>query len=276
MFRVGQNESALLSRLVLNEKFKNFVTDLIGTSSIVARKIIIMVLNIRFAALIAFCFLTLLIHPVMAEDGKIRWSLTVVTLDGVDQYQKAEIPVKEAVSFIEARTRLVFDVKYVSEYGSRELTPYATGPDYDGDGIGDEFAYLMMGWNLSDSVQASLPLSTSYLFLYSLNGYRPLQAGSAVPLEYGIFKGGKNRPYASAPTDQWWYENEPYEGFRSRAAQILTHEIINTIQAKIETAPYNCRQLLATTPGLNATEYESERLLQLDKTCYKKLGDNAN
>src|SRR4051812_46583445 len=37
----------------------------------------------------------------VAKDGKIPWSLTVVVMDGVDQRSKAEVPVSEAVSFIE-------------------------------------------------------------------------------------------------------------------------------------------------------------------------------
>jgi hypothetical protein len=239
-----------------------------------------MISKIRIVALAALLS-TLLMRPTMADDGsraddsKVKWDLTVVLMDGVDPYREVEIPVKEAVSFIEARTRLKFNVEYVSEYSSHELTPYAVGPDYDGDGKGDEVAYLMMGWNIRGSVIESLPVSSSYLFLYRLNGYRPLQAGSALGLDYGIVKGGKSRPYASVPTDQWWYVNEPYEGFDSRAAQILTHEIINTIQGKIEAAPYRCRMLTATL-GLPATQYESERLQKLSERCYDKLGANAN
>ena len=209
------------------------------------------------------------------DDGKVSWGLTVVLLDGVDRYQQAEIPIEEATAFIEARTRLVFDVKYVTDFSSHELTPYVVGDDWDGDGKGDERAYLMMAWNLPKSVIKSLPVSSSYLFLYKLNGYRPLQAGSAVGLDYGIRVGGKRRPYATVATDQWWYVNEPHEEFQSRAAQILTHEIINTIQGKIEAAPYRCQQLTATL-GLPAPQYESERLLKLNNTCYAKLGRNAN
>ncbi len=238
-----------------------------------------MLSNIIYLAFTAFCVTALLTGSANADDlpnpDRIRWGLTVVVMDGTDPYEQAEIPVKEAVSFIEARTRLSFDVQYVPEYSSHELTPYLVGPDSDGDGKGDEVAYLMMGWNLSRSLIRSLPVSSSYLFLYRLNGYRPLQGGSAVGLEYGIRKGGKRRPYATAPTDQWWYVNEPHEGFESRAAQILTHELINTIQGKIEAAPYRCRPLTAT-PGLPALQYESERLLKLTDACYNKLGKNAN
>ncbi len=240
-----------------------------------------MVSYIRFFLMVVLSLSTLLMQSAMAaggatvNDGKVPWGLTVVIMDGVDQYQQAEIPVKEATAFIEARTRLVFDVEYVTEFSAHELTPYAVGDDYDGDGKGDERAYLMMGWNLPRSVIRSLPVSSSYLFLYKLNGYRPLQAGSAVGLDYGIRTGKKRRPYATVATDQWWYVNEPHEDFQSRAAQILTHEIINTIQGKIEAAPYRCQPLTATF-GLPATQFESERLLKLNDSCYAKLGNNAN
>ena len=94
-------------------------------------------------------------------------------------------------------------------------------------------------------------------------------------MKYGIRNGGKRRTYATAPTDQWWCVNEPHEGFESRAAQVLTHEIINTIQGKIEAPPYRCQPLTATV-GRPALDYESERLLNLSDACYTKLGKNAN
>ena len=171
-----------------------------------------MTLFTRFFILVVLSFSTVLTHSAQTngangDDGKVSWGLTVVLMDGVDKYQQAEIPVEEATAFIEARTRLVFDVKYVTEFSSHELTPYAVGDDLDGDGKGDERAYLMMGWNLPKSVIRSLPVSSSYLFLYKLNGYRPLQAGSAVGLDFGIRTGGKPRPGSSGqglPAPRLW------------------------------------------------------------------------
>jgi hypothetical protein len=212
---------------------------------------------------------------VSSDNVSVPWGLTVVLLGPMDPVQHAEIPVKEAISFIEARTRLVFDVQYVAGYPTYDYTPYRFGPDIDGDGAGDDVAYLMMGWNISTSVIDSLPVTSSYLFLHTMNGLRPLQAGSALGVDYGIWKGGKPRPYSSVPTDQWWYVNEPYGGFASRAAQILTHEIINTIQGRIEAAPYHCPQLTATW-GLAPAQFESERLLKLNDACYEKLGNNPD
>jgi len=194
-------------------------------------------------------------------------------MDGTNQAEQAEIPVKEAVAFIEARSRFVFTVKYVASNAKHGYTPYRIGEDKNRGKIPDDTAYAMMGWNIPKRAITTLPVSTSYLFLYKLKGKKPVQAGSALPLTFGLMKGGKPRPYATVPVDMWWYVNTPQQGFKSWAAQILTHEINNTIQAKIEAAPYKCKQLLATqgTPG---NVYEAERLTKLTDKCYAKLGKN--
>jgi len=208
------------------------------------------------------------------KNTRVPWKLAVVLVGPIDSTQHVEIPLKEAIEFIESRTRLVFEVQYVMTYSGHNYTPYRFGKDLDGDGVGDQVAYLMMQWNMPKDVLDSLPVTSPYLFLVTMEGLRPLQAGSALGIDYGIWKGGKPRPYAAVPTDQWWYVNQPYEGFSSRAAQILTHELINTIQGKIEAAPYYCRTL--TGESKRATEYEAQRLLKLDDRCYEKLGTNAD
>jgi hypothetical protein len=100
-----------------------------------------------------------------------------------------------------------------------------------------------------------------------------VQAGSALGLEWGLRKGGKLRPYATVPVDQWYYQNTPQQGFRNWSAQILAHELINTLQAKLEAKPYNCPQLTGTQ-GATATKYEGERLTKITDACYQKLGEN--
>ena len=104
----------------------------------------------------------------------------------------------------------------------------------------------MMGWDLPRRFVRNLPVSTSYIFLYKMNGRRPAQAGSALGLDFGLIIGGRPRPYATVPTDMHWFVNTPNQGFNSWAAQIVTHEIINTIQAKLEARPYRCGQLTGT------------------------------
>jgi hypothetical protein len=72
-----------------------------------------------------------------------------------------------------------------------------------------------------------------------------------------------------------WFINEPNQGFKSCAAQILAHEIINTIQAKVEARPFRCGQLKGT-PGVRGDIHETERLKSLTDRCYTKLGRNAD
>lgn len=197
---------------------------------------------------------------------KVPWKLTVVVMDGNDQSEQAEVPASEAIEFIEAHSRFKFEVEYVTASSYHEFTPY------DGE---DMTRYAMMAWNIPDNLIESLPVSSSYLFLYKLYWNEPAQAGSALGLDFGIIKGGKPRPYATVPTDQRWYVNTPNQGFKSWAAQVLAHEIINTIQAKIEAAPYKCGQMVGTH-GARGDEYESQRLASLPDACYDKLGDNAD
>jgi hypothetical protein len=205
------------------------------------------------------------------ENKTIPWKLTVIIMDGIDKHQKAEIPVKEAVAFIEARTRFVFEVEYVTVSGIHGYTPYKVQPDPRRKKT--DTVYAMMGWNVPQSVINSLPVSTSYLFLYRLYGRKPAQAGSALGMDFGLIKGGKPRTYATVPVDEWWYQNTPKQGFRNWSAQVLTHELINTIQGKLEARPYRCPTLSAT-PGLPANKYESERLTKITDVCYAKLGKN--
>ena len=204
------------------------------------------------------------IKPV--PGAKVLWSLTVVVMDGSDMNEHAVIPVTEAVEFIEARTRFDFNVTYVVTDVAHGFTAYET----------DRTRYVMLAaGDIPDNYIQTLPVSTSYLFLYKLGDKEAAQAGSAMAIEYGLNIAGKLRPYATAPTDQWWYVNTPSQGFRSWAAQILTHEIINTIQAKVEAPPYNCGQLTGT-PGVACDIHESERLEKLTDKIYEALGANED
>lgn len=198
---------------------------------------------------------------------KIPWKLTVVVLDGADRVEKAEIPIREAVAFIEQRSRFVFEVDFVESTVQHGYTPY---PMPRVKGKKREFAYAMMGWNLPRRFVRNLPVSTSYIFLYKMNGRRPAQAGSALGLDFGLIIGGRPRPYATVPTDMHWYVNTPNQGFKSWAAQILAHEIINTIQAKLEARPYRCGQLTGT-PGVPGNQHESERLTGISEKCYGRI-----
>ena len=60
------------------------------------------------------------------------------------------------------------------------------------------------------------------MLLWDTAGNPPLQAGGTWGVSEGVFKGGLSRPYITIPVDPWWFNNEPFEGFSSRAAQIMT------------------------------------------------------
>ncbi len=203
-------------------------------------------------------------------NAKIPWRLTVVILDGIDAVEKAEIPVNEAIAFIEQRSRFSFEVDYVVSSVRHGYTPYRM-PRVKGKR--PEFAYAMMGWNLPRRFVRNLPVSTSYIFLYKMNGRRPAQAGSALGLDFGLIIGGRPRPYATVPTDMHWFVNTPNQGFNSWAAQILAHEIINTLQAKLEARPYRCGQLIGT-PGVRSDQHEGERLASISEKCYSRITRN--
>ena len=128
----------------------------------------------------------------------------------------------------------------------------------------------MMGWNIPAEFIQTLPVSTTYLFLYKLGELEAAQAGSSLGMDYGLMIGGKPRVYATAPTDQRWYINVPNQGFRRWAAQILTLEIVNTIQGTVEAPPFNCGQLTGT-PDIRSDLHEAGRLTKLTDACYEKL-----
>jgi hypothetical protein len=200
-------------------------------------------------------------RPKLVPGAKITWKLTVVVMDGTDLEDKAKTPVTEAVKFIEARTRFKFIVDYIETDVKHDVTPYPNG---------DMVSYAMLGWNIPEGFIQTLPVSTTYLFLYKLYDKEAAQAGSALGMDFGLKIGGKARVYATAPTDQRWFINVPNQGFQSWAAQILTHEIVNTIQGTVEAPPYNCGQLTGT-PGISSDLHESERLSRLTDACYEKL-----
>jgi hypothetical protein len=189
-------------------------------------------------------------------------------LDGIDRREKYSIPVKEAVGFVSSYSR--FKVQF-------------SGEDFDiphtytfyNCAAGPQQCVTVNKWDLDPSIWDSVPTRDFYMLLWDTAGNLPLQAGGTWGVADGVYKGASNRPYITIPVDPWWFNNEPFEGFNSRAAQIMTHEIINAINAKLEVEPYNCSPLVAD-PGITyASDYEASRLSKLTDDCYLKyLEDN--
>jgi len=207
------------------------------------------------------------VKAVVRLPENIKWKAGAILLDGIDAKEKYSIPMKEAVDFISAHSR--FKVSFFSEVSN---SPH-TYTYYDCS-EGPQTCVLVNKWDVQQSVWDALPTRDFYMLLWNTAGNPPLLAGGTWGVADGVYKGGLNRPYITIPVDPWWYNNQPFEGFRSRAAQIMTHEIINAINAKLEVAPYFCSPLVAD-PGITfAADYEASRLTKLIDDCYQKYVDN--
>lgn len=203
------------------------------------------------------------IRLVVAKDDRITWHLVVLLLDKLDKTEKADIPLKEVAGFLRKYSRFELKLTFIMFNDQHEYT-HAGDNKYD------------LHWSVLPQKWLNLiPPCSAVLALYKLNGRDPLHAGSTWALPEGVVVNGKLRPWAAIPTDTWFYNNDPYDGFNSRGAQICTHEIVNTIQGKLEAAPYNCGQLTGT-PGDPAWKYESDRLSKVTLGCYAALGRNED
>jgi hypothetical protein len=224
--------------------------------------------------ILAFLILVLVfvVYPSSSEaaqglPGNIQWRATAILLDGIDTREKYSIPIKEAVRFISSHSR--FKVHFSGEvFDDPHTYTFYDCPE------GLQTCVLVNKWDVDPSIWESLRTRDFYMILWDTAGNPPLQAGGTWGVADGVEKGGINRPYITIPVDPWWYNNEPYQGFNSRAAQIMTHEIINAIGAKLEVEPYNCMSLTAD-PGITyAADYETSRLSKLTDDCYWSYLEN--
>jgi hypothetical protein len=214
-------------------------------------------------AVLVFVLSPVCVKAVETLPKNIKWKATAILFDGIDKREKYSIPIKEAVDFISSYSR--FKVNFSGEVSdsSHTYTFYdcAEGP---------QACVVVNKWDVDPFIWESVPTRDFYMLLWDTAGNPPLQAGGTWGVSEGVYKGGLNRPYITIPVDPWWYNNEPFEGFSSRAAQIMTHEIINAINAKLEVEPYNCSPLVADPGITDATEYEANRLSKLTDDCYLK------
>ena len=206
------------------------------------------------------------IKAVLRLPKNIQWKAEAILLDGINTREKYSIPVKEAARFISSNSR--FKVTFSDEVFDNPHT-YTFYDCY----AGLQKCVVVNKGDIDPSIWESVPTRDFYMLLWDTAGNPLLQAGSTWGVSEGVQKGGLNRPYITIPVDPWWYNNEPFEGFSSRAAQIMTHEIINAINAKLEVEPYNCSPLVAD-PGITyASDYEASRLSKLTDDCYLKYLD---
>jgi hypothetical protein len=200
--------------------------------------------------------------------SSIRWKATAILLDGIARRQKYSIPITEAVDFIRMHSRFQVVIDAIVSPKPHTFTYYNCP-------AGRQTCVLVNEWDLDQSVWDALPTRDFYMLLWEAGDNPPLLAGGTWGVVHGVPKGGRNRPYITIPVDPWWYNNEPFEGFRSRAAQIMTHEIINAINATLEVAPYFCAPLVPDAGLTNAFQSEASRLARLTEKCYQKYLENT-
>ena len=193
----------------------------------------------------------------------IPWTVGVLVLDDIDQNSKVIEPLEEAIGFVENFSK--FDITYSLATSS---VPH-TYTKYDCE-EGLQTCVVVNYYDVNGAVIDSLPIADSYVIFWNRNNQPPLQAGSTWGMdENGILKGASGRPYVTIAVDIWWYNNDPFEGFQRRSAQIMAHELTNSINAKLETAPYYCAPLTSAWSDI-AYINESERLKKLTDDCYNK------
>ncbi len=208
-------------------------------------------------------FFALLLPPTAIQAKDIAWRLGAIIFDGMDPATKYANSLKEATKFINAYSQFKI-VPYRQIAKTSHTYTYWDCPE------GVKTCVDVLNDDVDQSEWKAIPTRDSYLLLWAAVGHPPFQAGGTLGVADGILKGGLQRPYANVPVDVWWYNDQPFEGFDSRAAQILTHELINSIGAKLEVAPYKCDSLNPDPNAAGAYASEKSRLLKLTKECYKK------
>ena len=186
-------------------------------------------------------------------------------MDNIEKDKKVIQPVEEAIRFIEENSKLKISYNIIEASESHGYTNACAGGTADG----RTECVWVAAWDLSDDLLKFLPDSSSYVWFWKLNGKIPLNAGSALGPPFGIRENGKEGPYASIPVDIWWYDDNSQENFTTRSAQIIVHELINTIKGTLESDPYYC-----TAPtgkdGDPAYIHEADNLKNL-ADCIEKL-----
>lgn len=208
-------------------------------------------------------FFVLLLSPRGVQAQDVAWGLGTIIFDGMNPTEKYENPLREAAKFINNYSRFNI-VPHLHIASTSHTYTYWDCPE------GLKTCVVVMKDDVNPLEWNAIPTKDSYLLLWAAVGHPPLQAGSTFGVSTGVFKDGLQRPYASVPVDVWWYTDQPFGGFDSRAGQILTHELINTINAKLEVAPYNCDPLTPDLSAADAYASEKSRLRKLTPGCYTK------
>lgn len=190
--------------------------------------------------------------------------LEIYTLDDISVASTSET-MTHVKNFIEQNISLKLNFYISSSSDPHNLTSWTCESDPLG-------CVALLFDNLSLDIQSQVNSITDITGLglfYKLNGQTPLQAGSTYGPNLGASSGSGDIAYFSIPTDIWWYNNDPYQGFPTRASQIATHETINLIQSTVQDL-YDCNiNYQATTTY--AYDWERDRLNLITQSCGNEL-----
>lgn len=204
--------------------------------------------------------------PDIANKRKVHYNLTVGLLDniGAERVIKYEVPMKNAISFIEqySRIKIITDV-----FENKQTHDYFYW--YDGNGVQ---VWDMLRDQLPLGMINDLPRGDAFLFLFKMFWRQPGRGGSTFGVPDGIpspYPFGTRRPYSTIAADVAQYGLQPYQGFPSNATQLLVHEIVNGINCKFADPPYACTPMVGSSSW--SAKYESERLLCLTDADYARI-----
>ncbi|MEI6480552.1 MAG: hypothetical protein WCO12_03485 [bacterium] len=194
-------------------------------------------------------------------------NLEIVALDNSDKDSISDT-MGNVKKFIEQYSLLKINYNIRTSTDTHTLTSWKCESDPNG-------CVALLSSDLSSGLKSQISgvktLNGLGLF-YKLNGRTPLQAGSTYGPSLGADSGSGKIAYFSIPTDVWWYNNDSYQGFSTRASQIVTHETLNIIQSTLQDV-YGCTINYQPTPedNSNAYLYEKDRLDLLNHTCGNDL-----
>lgn len=201
-----------------------------------------------------------------AKPSRVPVPVCLIVMDGTDRKSKCDVPLKEAILFIEANSRFTLNVKVLE---TSVWHTYNTSYDSHGKAV-----HNVLREEMTAEYRRTLPTDVKqYLFLYKTGFLTPQLGGSTVGLPAGMpfdLSAGPSHPYSTIADDTPQYGPQPYQGFTTQMAQILTHELINALNCWTSIAPYNCTPMVGTQ-GLPSAQYEASRLHCLTDKDYKIL-----
>ena len=202
---------------------------------------------------------------------RVPWNLCVGILDGLER-SRVDGPIKEAVAFIEKFTRFKVNLTVIEDKRAHDYFSWMTPGGEVWDMLRDQLPPTRPPVAGQTLLMDTMPVAHSYLFLFKMFGRVPGRGGSTMGVSEGILKGGIRRPYSTITADVAQFGYQPFEGFTTQAAQIITHELANAINCVTAVAPYNCTPMRLDNPdNLRSYDYEARKVGTLTDADYAKL-----